>query len=92
MHRETIHDWMCKIYDKDRVMVGTTARRFTMNVPADETSWVATRLRADASLSSGSWRMRRSCLSAEPEAGAPLDAVSCRRRSENFFVPKLIFY
>ena len=47
LRTETIHDWMCKIYDKDRVMVGTTARRFTMNVPADETSWVATRLRAE---------------------------------------------
>ena len=43
LRTETIHGWVCKFYDNDRVMVGTTARRFTMNVPADETSWIATR-------------------------------------------------
>ena len=47
LRTETIHGWVCKFYDNDRVMVGTTARRFTMNVPADETSWVATRLRTE---------------------------------------------
>ena len=47
LRTETIHGWVCKFYDNDRVMVGTTARRFTMNLPADETTWVATRLRAE---------------------------------------------
>ena len=47
LRTETIHGWVCKFYDNDRVMVGTTARRFSMNVPADDTSWVATRLRAE---------------------------------------------
>ena len=48
LRKETIHGWRCSFYDNDRVMVGTTARsRFTMNVPADETSWFATRLRAE---------------------------------------------
>ena len=48
LRKDTIHGWRCSFYDNDRVMVGTTARsRFTMNVPADETSWFATRLRAE---------------------------------------------
>mgnify|MGYP001493372669 CR=1 FL=1 len=48
LRTETIHGWVCKFYDNDRVMVGTTACRFTMNVPADESSsWVATRLRTE---------------------------------------------
>ena len=47
LRAETIHGWPCKFYDNGVVWVGTTANRFTMNVPADESSWVATRLRAE---------------------------------------------
>ena len=91
LRTETIHDWMCKIYDKDRVMVGTTARRFTMNVPADETSWVATRLRAELIKrelanaeelpigGAGGWGTPRCCLVSKAE---PTEA----RRGENLCV------
>ena len=48
LRKDTIHGWRCSFYDNDRVMVGTSARsRFPLNVPADETSWFATRLRAE---------------------------------------------
>ena len=42
-----IHGYECKFYDGDVVKVGTTADRFTIKVPAEESSWVATRLRAE---------------------------------------------
>ena len=47
LRTETIHGYVCKFYDNGVVMVGTAGDRFTMKVPADETSWVATRLRAE---------------------------------------------
>ena len=88
---------MCKIYDKDRVMVGTTARRFTMNVPADETSWVATRLPAEL--------IKRELANAEelPIGGARGGTPRCflvskaepteaRRRRRKLLRMKLLFY
>ena len=71
-------------------MVGTTARRFTMNVPADETSWVATRLPAELIKrelanaeelpigGAGGWGTPRCCLVSKAE---PTEA---RRRREIF--------
>ena len=47
LRTETIHGFVCKFYDNDVVMVGTASDRFTIKVPADESSWVATRLRAE---------------------------------------------
>ena len=47
LHTETIHGYVCKFYDGDVVKVGTTVDRFTIKVPAEESSWVATRLRAE---------------------------------------------
>ena len=44
---EKIHGTVCKFYDGGLVKVGTTADRFTIRVPADESSWVATRARAE---------------------------------------------
>ena len=45
--KETIHGLECKWYDGGTVVVGTTAARFTVKVPADEVSWFSTRLRAE---------------------------------------------
>ena len=47
LRTETVHGWECKFYTNSIVMVGTTTGRFSMNVPADEVSWFATRLRAE---------------------------------------------
>ena len=47
LRTDHIHGWACKFYDRDVVMVGTGADRFTIKVPTDELSWVATRLRAE---------------------------------------------
>ena len=38
---------MCKFYDGGVVKVGTASDRFTMRVPAEDESWVATRVRAE---------------------------------------------
>ena len=49
--KEPIHGWVCSFYSNGTVMVGTTADRFPIKVPADESSWVATRRYAPSSLS-----------------------------------------
>ena len=47
LRTETIHGCVCKFYDNDVVMVGTASDRFTIKVPANDLSWIATRLRAE---------------------------------------------
>ena len=47
LREETIHGFICKFYDSGVVKVGTAADRFTIRVPDGESSWVATRLRAE---------------------------------------------
>ena len=47
LRTETIHGVSCKFYDNAVVMLGTTTDRFSLHMPADQSSWFSTRLRAE---------------------------------------------